>query len=184
MANQLTTLSVPDRRQRFRAFRKRFNPTAPAKAAIGDGLICQFPGRSISKKLAAGADLAPGSQQLLVGGIGSGKTTELLMAVADIASRDRTLPVYIDVSSETDLSALNSGALLASLGMRLSSIVQSRFGSSGELKEAYEKIEKAAYGYVEHVWVPDEEPDIPFPAMRPLEVLDRMFHVIEPHFGR
>jgi hypothetical protein len=25
---------------------------------------------------------------------------------------------------------------------------------------------------------------IPFPAMRPLEVLDRIFHVIEPHFGR
>lgn len=159
MANQLTTVAVPDRRQRFRAFRKRFNPTAPAQAAIGDGLICQFPGRSIFKKLAAGADLAPGSQQLLVGGIGSGKTTELLMAEADVAAHDGTLAVYIDVSAETDLSALNSGALLASLGMRLSSIIKSRFQSPDDLEPIYQAIRKAAYGHEQQVWVPDDQYD-------------------------
>ena len=83
--------------QRFRSFMKRFNPTAPAKAVISDGLIYQSGGRSVHKKLAAGADLAPGSQQLIVGGIGSGKTTELLLAQAELAAqppRATTCPIH------------------------------------------------------------------------------------------
>jgi hypothetical protein len=71
---------------------KRFNPTAPAKAVIGDGLICHSGGRSVFKKFAAGADLAPGSQQFLVGGIGSGKTTELLLAQAELGAIFMPIP--------------------------------------------------------------------------------------------
>src|SRR6185437_2613898 len=94
-------------------------PAAPAKATIGEGLICQYAERSVFKKLAAGADLTLGSQQLLVGGIGSGKTTELMLAQQELAGNTQMVPLYIDVSAETDLSTVNSGALLASLGMHI-----------------------------------------------------------------
>ena len=119
MADQTIALAPPDRRQRFRSFMKRFNPTAPAKAVIGDGLIYQSGGHAVFKKLAAGADLAPGSQQLLVGGIGSGKTTELLLAQAELSAHEQLLPLCVDVTAETDLAAVNSGALLASRGIHL-----------------------------------------------------------------
>lgn len=159
MPQVLTTTTVPDRRQRFRSFMKRFNPTAPTKVAIGEGLICQQAGRSVFNKLAAGADLAPGSQQLVVGGIGSGKTTELLLAERELSAHEHTRPVYIDVAAETDLNSVNSGALLASLGLRVWSEIVSKFEPPDELKKVYEAIKNAAYGYEKTVWEPGPEPD-------------------------
>jgi hypothetical protein len=140
---------------------KRFNPTAPAKVAIGEGLIYQSAGRSVFKKLAATADLATGSQQLVVGGIGSGKTTELLLAERELAAVERTLPMYIDVTAETDLSEVNSGALLASLGMHIWDAINSKLKLPDTLSEVYRAIRNAAYGYQKQVWVDDydEWPD-------------------------
>jgi hypothetical protein len=157
-----STTTLPDRRQRFRAFTKRFNPTAPARVAIEEGLIYQHAGRSVFKKLAAGADLAFGSQQLVVGGIGSGKTTELLLAERELASNEQMLPLYIDVSAETDLSTVNSGALLASLGMHAWKAIISKFEPPETLSEVHQAIRTAAYGHQKQVWVTDyadPEPD-------------------------
>jgi hypothetical protein len=159
MPNQTSTAAPPDRRQRFREFMRRFNPTVSAKAAIGDGLICQHAGRSIFKKLAAGADLTFGSQQLLVGGIGSGKTTELMLAHRELSSNNQMLPLYIDVSAETDLSTVNSGALLASLGMHAWRVAASNFDPPEALSEVYSALRKAAYGYQEEVWFPEPDYD-------------------------
>ncbi len=153
MPNQPSTIVPLDRRQRFRKFMRSFNPTASAKAAIGDGLICQFPGRSVFKKLAAGADLTLGSQQLLVGGIGSGKTTELMLAGQELARNKNTLPIYIDVSAETDLSTVNSGALLASLGMHIWRAISSTFSPPKELSDIHTAVRDAAYGHQKEVWV-------------------------------
>ncbi|SPE37365.1 hypothetical protein SBA6_70007 [Candidatus Sulfopaludibacter sp. SbA6] len=147
MLKQPGTTAIPDRRERFRAFMKRFNPTAPPRVAIGDGLVCEQAGRSVYKKLAAGADLTPGSQQLVVGGIGSGKTTELLLAERELADQEQMLPVYVDVSAETDLSAVNSGALLASLGMRVWEAIAANYQPPDALLEVHEEVSKAAYGY-------------------------------------
>jgi len=158
MPKEPSTVVVPDRRQRFRAFMKRFNPTAPAKAAIGEGLIYQDVGRSVFKKLAAGADLNPGSQQLVVGGIGSGKTTELRLAEKELSANEQVLSLYIDVSAETDLSAVNSAVLLASLGMHLWKAIRLNFQPTEDLSKVHEEIKKAAYGYEKEIWVP-EDPD-------------------------
>lgn len=160
MPTQTNSTAPPDRRQRFRMFMRRFNPLASAKTSIEDGLVCQFEGRSLFKKLAAGADLAQGSQQLLVGGIGSGKTTELRLAERELARHDNTLPLYIDVSAETDLSTVNAGALLASLGMHAWGAIISNFGMQFELAPVSDKIRLEAYGYKSGGWVAeDEEPD-------------------------
>jgi hypothetical protein len=139
---------------------KRFNPTASAKVAIGEGLICQHAGRSVFKKLAAGADLTLGSQQLLVGGIGSGKTTELMLAERELARNESMSPLYIDVSAETDLSTVNSGALLASLGMHTWRAIASKFNPPEGLSEVYTAVRNAAFGHQKQVWVEDfPEPD-------------------------
>ena len=69
-----------------------------------------------------------------------------------------TLPVYIDISSETDLSGLNSGALLAAFGLHLT-----RLSSGGSLDEseknaleaAQRRIEEFAFGKTTRTWVPD-----------------------------
>jgi hypothetical protein len=162
MPKSLSTTAVPDRRQRFRAFMTRFNPTAPARSAIEEGLIYRNAGRSVFKKLAAGADLAFGSQQLVVGGIGSGKTTQLLLAEQELSRHEQSLPIYIDVSAETDLSVLNSGALLASLGMHVWKAITPVSVPPARLSKVHEAIRNIAYGSEERIWIPEpfgDEPD-------------------------
>jgi len=83
---------------------RAFNPTAPARDPIEAGLVCEDLQRFLFRNLAGRADLEPGSQQLLVGGIGSGKTTELLLAERWLHEQGHMLPLYIDISAETDLS--------------------------------------------------------------------------------
>ena len=68
------------RREKFREYMRKLNPTEPARLTIESGLVVEDLHGALFKTLAARADLEPGSQQLLAGGTGSGKTTELLMA--------------------------------------------------------------------------------------------------------
>ena len=61
------------RRDKFRAYMQAFNPTAPARDVIQAGLVVEDLHQSLYRNLAGRADLEPGSQQLLVGGVGSGR---------------------------------------------------------------------------------------------------------------
>jgi hypothetical protein len=150
------------RRERFREYMRRLNPTAPARATIESGLVVEDLHGSLFKTMAARADLDPGSQQLLVGGIGSGKTTELLMAEKWLEAQGQTLSVYIDISAETDLSGLNSGALLAGFGLHLTRAFSAKGLDNGvedhkkeALKSAQSKIREFAFGKTVQTWVPD-----------------------------
>jgi len=67
------------------------------------------------------------------------------------------MPVYIDVSAETDLSTVNSGALLASLALHLSGHVMKIAPGGETLRPLFLEISKAAYGYEEEVWEPEHE---------------------------
>jgi Cdc6-like AAA superfamily ATPase len=154
MANQAVVSTTPDRRERFRSFLRRFNPSAPAKSIIGQGLICNEMGYSIAEKLVAGVDLAPGNQQLVIGGIGSGKTTELLLAERRFAETTQMLPLYIDVSADTDLTAVTSGSLLTSLGLRAWKEVDKKTGASSRFQNAFRIIKEAADGYYTQVLTP------------------------------
>lgn len=146
---------------------KAFNPTAPARDVIAAGMVLEDLQKNLHRSLAARADLEPGSQQLIVGGIGSGKTTELLLAEQSLKKQANTLPLFIDVTAETDLSGFNSGALLASFGLHLSRALGEKFKL--ELTETDRKIASSAwnrlrefgFGKTEQVFVPydDDEPD-------------------------
>jgi hypothetical protein len=103
----------------------------------------------------------------LVGGTGSGKTTELMLAERWLEQQGQALCLYIDISSETDLSGLNSGALLAGFGRHLAKAF-SRKGfeddvddaSKKALKGARSEIEAFAFGKTTSTWVP-YGPDLP-----------------------
>jgi hypothetical protein len=141
---------------------KNLNPTAPARDVIASGLVLDDLRQSLYCKLAARADLEPGSQQLLVGGIGSGKTTELLLAEKWLNAQGNTLSFFIDISAETDLSHLNSGALLAAFGLHLvrafrQEQLQATFPAEqlGEVKRAANTIKEFSSGKTESRWVED-----------------------------
>lgn len=164
------SMQASQRRERFREYMRKLNPTAPARLTIDSGLVIEDLHGSLFKTLAARADLEPGSQQLLVGGTGSGKTTELLMAEKWLERAGQTLSLYIDISSETDLSGLNSGALLAGFGLHLARAFEAKnfeksLGAADkrELKNARHEIEGFAFGTTKSFWVEDrygpEPPD-------------------------
>ena len=166
-----TSVSAPGdrlkRRDRFRAYMQAFNPTAPARGVIEAGLVYEDLHSSLFRNLAGRADLEPGSQQLLVGGIGSGKTTELLLAERWLREQGHVLPLYIDISEETDLSSLNSGSLLASFGMHLARQLYTDFQvftqkteETEKLKRTYSRVNEYAYGKQVRVFVPEDEPDL------------------------
>ncbi len=141
------------RRDKFRAYMQAFNPTAPAHDVIQAGLVVEDLHQSLYRNLAGRADLEPGSQQLIVGGVGSGKTTELLLARRWLEGQGHVLPIYIDVSAKTDLSSLNTGALLASFGLYLGSwlmmdtVAHPRASvEATKLEEIFIKVNEFAYG--------------------------------------
>ena len=91
------TTRAAQRREKFREYMRRLNPTAPPQDAIESGLVIPELHGSVFLTMAARADLEPGSQQLLVGGIGSGKTTELLLAQRWLQKAGETVSLYIDI---------------------------------------------------------------------------------------
>ena len=152
-----SSLTAPEgqlsRRDKFRAFMQGFNPTAPGRDVIKAGLVCEDLHRFLFRRLAGRADLEPGSQQLLVGGVGSGKTTELLLGERWLREQGHVLPLFIDISAETDLSSLNAGSLLASFGMHVAWQLYDDFHvwtevneRTEKLRETYKRVDGYAYG--------------------------------------
>ncbi|MEO5725405.1 MAG: hypothetical protein ABI134_08015, partial [Byssovorax sp.] len=106
------------RLQRFRAYMGRMNPVADPALAIREGLYVAPPGRSVAEELATRLELEPASTHLVIGGIGSGKTSELLRAVERLkASFYETGDhvEYLDVSRWCDISELGRSTTLTSL---------------------------------------------------------------------
>ncbi|MGH9658173.1 MAG: hypothetical protein ACRD96_06490, partial [Bryobacteraceae bacterium] len=95
-------------------------------------------------------------QMALVGGIGSGKTTELLLTQRVLSRHSDAVNIYVDLADYTDLSELNTGAILATVGMRLYSHMK-RAGNkiSGEVASAHTKLRELALGKA--TWIPVEE---------------------------
>ncbi len=153
-----TVSRTATRQERYRAFMRRFNPTAPPRRCIEEDLIVEEPSEKFAR-FAARADLDTGSQQLIVGGIGSGKTTQLMLAERWLSKRDNTVPIYVDVSAETDLATLKAGAVLASLGLHLANQVKADSRVTADVKKASDQIDAFAFGKTDRVWIQDLEPD-------------------------
>jgi hypothetical protein len=75
----------------------------PAKS-IEHGHYVHAPGQLLVDQIAGRIALRPNSTHLLVGGIGSGKTTQLLVAKKQLEAVEDFLVFYVDVSRYTDIS--------------------------------------------------------------------------------
>ena len=96
---------------------ERLDAAADPRSLISRGLYVPPSARSVADEVAGRLELQPASTHLVVGGIGSGKTTQLFVA----AERLRQLPdmraVYLDVSRKHDLQELRAGVLVALAGL-------------------------------------------------------------------
>ena len=111
------------RLERFRGYMARLNPAGSPRAAVDAGLYVPRPGRSTADEIAARLELDPASSHLVVGGIGSGKTTQLLVAGDRLASLPDTHAEYIDVAELHDLGQLEPGILIVLAGAALSRLI-------------------------------------------------------------
>src|ERR1035441_10100691 len=157
---------VFDRRQVYRPFLERLNPIASSQSLLAEGLIVapdhdpRDTGEPpIHVAFANTAELTRGSQMALVGGIGSGKTTELLLTQEVLSRHSDAVNIFVDMADYTDLNEISPGAILATAGMQLYSRVLLRLKKTGTelpeaVKSAYAKLRELALGKTN--WVPAE----------------------------
>lgn len=121
--------------QRFRAYMARMNPVADPAQAIQQGLYVPPPGPTVAEQLARRLELEPASTHLILGGIGSGKTSELLQTKARLEGRLSEVGdhvEYIDVSRKHDLCVPElSGVLVALSGLSLAEPTEERHKPRG-----------------------------------------------------
>jgi hypothetical protein len=145
-----------DRLARFRAIRAKLDPTGDPASAIS-AFYVDSP-HSVSARLAAELAIAPGSSHLLVGGVGSGKTTELLAVARHVASLADTAAFYIDVSKRHDIARMVPGAVVAQVGLALAAHVVG-IEPTNEAAQRARDVAYEAWEYPE--WEP-EPPDMAY----------------------
>ena len=139
---------MSDRLKFFRRLMSAFEGTSNPQRAVERGFYVNLPNNPIGE-ITGRVALRPSSVHLLFGGIGSGKTTQLLLTQQALNELEDIKAIYVDVSLVTDISDLKSGALIAIAGLELINILGS--SSSSDLKNFKEIIKKAAYGYTEYI---------------------------------
>ncbi len=140
---------MSNRLQIFRERMAAFEGAANPQEAIESGYYVCAPGKLLAETLSARIALRPASSHLLIGGVGSGKTTQLLVACENLKEIGDVYPIYIDVSLYTDISQITPGVLIAIAGVELAELVG---GSDDEnIEYLVETIFDIAYGYQEAI---------------------------------
>jgi len=147
MATESKPTVAFDRRQVYRPFLESLNPIAPREFLVDRNLIVRrdqdphnLDDPPIHVSLASAAELNRGIQMALVGGIGSGKTTELLLTYELLGRHADAVNVLVDLAEFTDLNHISTGAILATAGIGLYSEVEERVKvPATEVTAAYAK---------------------------------------------
>jgi len=142
---------MSDRLKFFRKLMSAFEGTSNPQRAVESGFYVNLPNNPVGE-ITGRVALRPSSIHLLFGGIGSGKTTQLLMTQTALNGLEDIKAIYVDVSLVTDISDLKSGALIAIAGIELIKILGNV--EKPELQKFKQVIEKSAYGYSETKSVP------------------------------
>lgn len=106
------------RRERFRSYMARMAAAADPALAIEQQMYVRPP-RPLAGELVGRLEIEPAGRHLVVGGIGSGKTTQLLLATQALNAMPDMCAAYIDVSQKQDLVKLKPGCLVALAGLAL-----------------------------------------------------------------
>ena len=98
--------------------RARLDPAGDPVRARVEGLYVR-PAQSIGTRLAGELALAPTSTHLVVGGVGSGKTTELLEGCEQIGRVADMQAIYVDVTRRHGAAKFVAGAVAVQAGLAL-----------------------------------------------------------------
>ncbi len=82
----------------FRQHMARLDATAGPRETIQGGYYVAPPGNSVAVQLVARLSLKPASSHMVLGGVGSGKTTQLMVVCEQLNRLDDMSAGYIDVS--------------------------------------------------------------------------------------
>ncbi|MGJ5675804.1 MAG: hypothetical protein ACR9NN_19665 [Nostochopsis sp.] len=137
---------------RLQLFRKRmsaFEGTVDPLRAIESGYYVHAPGKLLAETISTRIALRPASSHLLVGGIGSGKTTQLLVACQNIKEVGDIYPIYIDISLYTDISKMKTGVLTAIAGVEISKLIKNN--KNQDVNSSIDLIKKIAFGESEEI---------------------------------
>ena len=135
---------MSDRLKFFRRLMSAFEGTSNPQRAVERGFYVNLPNNPVGE-LARRIEVSPWSTRMLLGGIGSGKTTQLLLIQNALNELEDIKAIYVDVSLVTDISDLKPGALIAIIGLELIKILDEI--NEPELEECKKKIENFAHGY-------------------------------------
>jgi hypothetical protein len=144
-----------DRRQIYRPFLERLNPGPPwvMNLIVPPEHDPRDPDQPpIHEAFANTAELSRGAQMALVGGIGSGKTTELQLTLKLLSRHADAVNIYMDMAELTDLNELNPGSILIAIGIQLYSRLNKDDRQRADIKLAYQKLQELAKGKTK--WVP------------------------------
>jgi hypothetical protein len=113
---------MSERLQRFRKLMAAFEGTSNPQHAIKRGYYVDSPNNLVGD-ITRRVELRPSSVHLLLGGIGSGKTTQLLLAQEHLNQLEGFKAIYVDVSLHTDISQLEPGALVVIAGLEIGKLL-------------------------------------------------------------
>lgn len=144
-----------NRLQRYRELMRTLDPSGDPRDALRQGWGVERPRSATAESVARRIEIEPWSSHLLVGGIGSGKTTELWRIherLRELGSETGDVSHYIDVAAATSLEGVMRGALVALAGKQLvaheESVRKARGGEppAQEIQRAAQAIRELAGG--------------------------------------
>jgi energy-coupling factor transporter ATP-binding protein EcfA2 len=138
---------MKNRLELFRDKIAAFDGAADPLCAIDKGYFIEEPAQSSTNALLKRISLKPQSKILLIGGIGSGKTTQLLklQQIFQQSPDVGIYPLYIDVTEYTKPNDLQVGTLDAIVALELMAIIEQNGVQLDEDRK--QSIQKFAYGY-------------------------------------
>jgi hypothetical protein len=184
--------AVFDRRQVYRPFLERLNPSSPSAQDLEVTIVPpehdpRDPDQPpIHLAFASAAELNRGVQMALVGGIGSGKTTELRLTHKLLKRHTDAVNIFIDLAELTDINQLNPGAIMIAIGTNLFRRLKKATKDEEGVKSAFAKLQELARGKTE--WVPADpfegqyEPEAPEADDEPEMLPVRIPGMLKPRF--
>jgi energy-coupling factor transporter ATP-binding protein EcfA2 len=138
---------MKNRLELFRSQIAAFDGAADPMNAISKGYFIEEPHQSSTNALFKRISLRPQSKILLIGGIGSGKTTQLLrlQQIFQKAPDTGIYPHYIDVTEYTKPNDLQVGTLDAIVALELVTLLERNGCEIDEDRKT--SIQQFAYGY-------------------------------------
>ncbi len=137
-----------ERRNAFRELIRRLDPAEKPQRAMEQGFYVE-PDSSISERIATRLELSPASTHMLIGGIGSGKTTQLLRVRERLEAVGDVRAFFVDVFQRQQPESLaRPGVLLALAGLEVEGAASSIMTGTAaqEVEEARKTLVRIARG--------------------------------------